>query len=284
MEPVAALFLGLVQGLTEFLPVSSSGHLVLARALLPEGALSTPGILFEVVVHTATLAAALWFLRREVGLLLASLAPTGNRAGNRAGRALILRLAVASIPAALVGVAFAGPIRSAFSGVGVAAWGLLLTGAVLVSARRRQSPAAAAPGPAGAKPGGIADASPQRFRDALLIGLAQAAAILPGVSRSGMTIVAGRLRGMSADGAARFSFLLSAPVIAGAAALESASALDGNPAAGAGIELAVGFVAAFVAGALALRWVFAWLSRERFHQFGWYCLAVGGFGLGVSGG
>lgn len=288
MENAAALLLGALQGLTEFLPVSSSGHLALARSLLPAGALSSPGILFEVVVHLGTLAAALVYLRREVAALVSALVgpllPQAARAAGDAARAqrrLFGLLLVAAAPAGAAGVLLAGPVRSAFAGPEVASLGLLATGTVLLASRRLVKP-----------DGGPEDeggAAPKNAGDALRIGFAQAAAILPGVSRSGMTIVAGRLRGMSGDAAARFSFLLSAPVIAGAAVVEGASAFSGGSPAGTGatgpvaLELALGFAAAFLFGSAALRWVFRWLARERFHQFGWYCLSLGGIGVGLSG-
>ncbi|MXW39066.1 MAG: undecaprenyl-diphosphate phosphatase [Acidobacteria bacterium] len=282
----ASLLLGIVQGLTEFLPVSSSGHLVLGRALLPDEALRSPGILFEIVVHLGTLTAALIYLRREVFGLLSALAGTGGttpegRDAVRAGRGLVGLLLVASIPAAVVGVAFQDQIHHAFSGMGFAAGGLVLTGAVLLYFRRPPEET-------------NGDATrirtipllPRGLADALWIGIAQAAAIFPGVSRSGLTIVAGRQRGVASADAARFSFLLSAPAIAGATLLEGASALGSGALAEAGgvvaLELTVGFLTAFVAGTFALRWVFDWLARERFHQFGWYCLSVGGIGIGLS--
>ncbi len=283
----ASLLLGIVQGFTEFLPVSSSGHLVLGRALLPDEALRSPGVLFEIVVHLGTLAAALIYLRREVFGLLRSLVgaggstPEGQGAVQR-GRRLIGLLLVASVPAAIFGVAFRDQIHHAFSGMAVAGGGLVLTGAVLLAFRRPAKDAANL----SAKPAPAIPHLPRGLADALWIGLAQAAAILPGISRSGLTIVAGRERGVSPADAARFSFLLSAPVIAGATLLEGASALGSGALAEAGgvvaLELTVGFLTAFVAGTFALRWVFDWLSRERFHQFGWYCLAVGGIGIGLS--
>ena len=282
----ASLLLGIVQGLTEFLPVSSSGHLVLGRALLPDEALRSPGVLFEIVVHLGTLTAALIYLRREVFGLVSALAGTGGttpegRDAVRAGRGLVGLLLVASIPAAVVGVAFQDQIHHAYSGMGFAAGGLVLTGAVLLYFRRPPEET-------------NGDATrirtipllPRGLADALWIGIAQAAAIFPGVSRSGLTIVAGRQRGVSPADAARFSFLLSAPAIAGATLLEGASALGSGALAEAGgvvaLELTVGFLTAFVAGTFALRWVFDWLARERFHQFGWYCLSVGGIGIGLS--
>lgn len=297
MEPAAALLLGALQGLTEFLPVSSSGHLVLARSLLPEGALSSPGILFEVVAHVGTLAAALVVLRREVIAVLRSLLPSTAATAAaqievRRGRRLLLLLLVAALPAGVVGVALADPIRDLFGGPTAASAGLLLTGAVLLGSRRTVGKSGGAPesdADDAAPAPGTAMPSPGSVVNALCIGLAQAVAILPGVSRSGMTIVAGRMRGMSGRDAARFSFLLSAPVIAGAAVVETADALAGGGVAATAApgllaaELALGFTAAFAAGLLALRWVFGWLARERFHHFGWYCLSLGGIGVGLSG-
>ena len=280
METGAAFLLGAVQGLTEFLPVSSSGHLVMARALLPEGAIHSPGVLFEVVVHLGTLAAALIYLRREVAALLGSLG-----GANRTGRKLLGMLVTASIPAALIGFAFAGPIRGLFQGTGAAGVGLALTGTALLGFRGLldQGERKSAPRP----PAGSFVSGPSRMRDALAIGAAQALAILPGVSRSGSTILTGRACGLEPADAARFSFLLSAPVIAGGALLEGSAALGGESLAGPGagsvaVELAVGFAAAFLAGSVALAWVFGWLAERRFHQFGWYCLAVGGLGIGLA--
>ena len=282
----ASMLLGIVQGLTEFLPVSSSGHLVLGRAFLPDEALRSPGVLFEIVVHLGTLAAALIYLRREVFGLLRSLVGTGGttpegRDAVRGGRRLVGLLLVASIPAGIVGVAFQDQIHHAFSGIGFAAGGLVLTGAVLLAFR----PASEGNDAPAARTGAIPQL-PRGLGDALWIGAAQAAAIFPGVSRSGLTIVAGRRRGVSPADAARFSFLLSAPAIAGATLLEGVSAVESGALAAAGstvaLELTVGFLTAFVAGTFALRWVFAWLARERFHQFGWYCLSVGGIGIGLS--
>ena len=157
----------------------------------------------------------------------------------------------------------------------------MLTGAVLLHFRR--PPAKTGRDATGTR---TIPLLPRGLADALWIGTAQAAAIFPGVSRSGLTIVAGRQRGVSPADAARFSFLLSAPAIAGATLFEGASAFGSGALAEAGalvaLELTVGFLTAFVAGTFALRWVFDWLARERFHQFGWYCLSVGGIGIGLS--
>ncbi len=271
MEILAALLLGTLQGLTEFLPVSSSGHLVLAEALLPEGAVSTPGILFEAVVHLGTLAAATIWLRRELRTLLRGLGPSGPPESRR----LLVLLSVGSVPAIVVGFLLAGVIRTAFGDAGFAGLGLLGTGALLLLAGKRTS---------GGETERALPRLPRGVRDALVIGAAQAVAIFPGISRSGITIVTGRLAGLGGADAARFSFLLSAPVILGAATLETLHATRTAAWTGAAPELAVGFAAAFGFGLLALRWVFSALTRERFHAFGWYCLAAGGIGVGLASG
>ncbi len=281
LDAGSAVVLGILQGLTEFLPVSSSGHLVLGQEFLPDDALGSPGVLFEVVVHLGTLVAALVFLRREVIAILASLLPgAGSEAA--AGRRLALLLVVGSIPAAIVGLGLRDLVVTAFEGAGVAAGGLVLTGAALLGSRRLDADAALS-GRRADEPAGRAPGAPSRISDALFVGGAQAIAILPGISRSGFTILAGRLRGFPPSAAARFSFLLSAPVIAGAALAEGGSTLAaGGLDRGILGELIVGFAAATISGLLALRWVFAWLEERRFHQFGWYCLLVGGVGLGWS--
>ena len=281
LDAGSAVVLGILQGLTEFLPVSSSGHLVLGQEFLPDDALGSPGVLFEVVVHLGTLVAALVFLRREVIAILASFLP-GAGPEAAAGRRLALLLVVGSIPAGIVGLGLRDLVVTAFEGAGVAAGGLVVTGAALLGSRRLDADAALSGRRAGER-AGRAPGAPSRFTDALFVGGAQAIAILPGISRSGCTILAGRLRGFPPSVAARFSFLLSAPVIAGAALAEGGSMLAaGGLDRGILGELIVGFAAATISGLLALRWVFAWLEERRFHQFGWYCLLAGGVGLGWS--
>ncbi len=254
---------------------------MLGQEFLPDDALGSPGVLFEVVVHLGTLVAALVFLRREVIAILASFLP-GAGPGAAAGRRLALLLVVGSIPAAIVGLGLRDLVVTAFEGAGVAAGGLVLSGAALLGSRRLDADAAPS-GRRADEPAGRAPDAPSRITDALFVGGAQAIAILPGISRSGFTILAGRLRGFPPSAAARFSFLLSAPVIAGAALAEGGSTLAaGGLDRGILGELIVGFAAATISGLLALRWVFAWLEERRFHQFGWYCLLAGGVGLGWS--
>ncbi len=252
MSPLEAALLGVVQGLTEFLPVSSSGHLVLAQAVL---GVSLPGVLFEITVHVATLGAVLWVYRARVAELAA-----GVVRGEGASLRYVGLLALASVPAALLGVGARGTVERAFERPTAAAALLLVTGA-LVWTVRRTAPAADDPEP-GSGP-------------ALWAGCAQALALLPGISRSGATVAAGVWQGVEPVRMAEFSFLLSVPAIGGAALLQI-DGLTGAAAGGAAAPLAVGFVAALVSGVAAIRLFVRALEARAFHRFGWYCWAVGG--------
>lgn len=249
MSVIEAIVLGVVQGLTEFLPVSSSGHLVLGQALL---GIDLPGVTYEVVVHLATLCAVLWVYRARVLGLLA-----GALRGERASWTYIGLLLLASVPAGLAGVLARDWFESAFGSPLIAALMLLVTGFIVYSVRFTADRAAEpVPGPG----------------QALWVGIAQAAAILPGISRSGATVAMGTWRGIEAVAAAEFSFLMSVPAILGAGLLQLGEA-GGN-----GVEgqvLVAGFVAALVAGVSAIRLFVKMLSSGVFHRFAWYCWAVG---------
>lgn len=252
MSVVDAILLGVIQGLTEFLPVSSSGHLVLAQALLD---IRLPGVVFETVVHVATLCAVLWVYRGRV-LELAR----GVVGGEGPAIRYLGMLALASIPAGVVGVAGRDFFEAAFESAEVAAGMLLVTG-VLVWTLRRTGPAAEAgePGPA----------------QALWAGVAQALAILPGISRSGSTVAAGVWRGVEPVRMAEFSFLMSVPAIGGAALLQADGLSAAAAATGSG-ALWAGFAAALVAGVAAIHLFVRALESRAFHRFGYYCWAVGG--------
>jgi undecaprenyl-diphosphatase len=242
--------LGLLQGFTEFLPVSSSGHLVLAQRIL---ALEPPGIVLEVALHLATTLAILIYFRRRLGAVFSAAA--GGRAGWLRFLALI---AVASLPAAVVGLAFEGPLERLFESYRAVGAALVFTAAVLAASTfipRR-----------GAKLGEIT------FAAAAVVGVAQAAAVVPGVSRSGMTIVAGLAMGLAGAEAATFSFLLSVPAVLGAGLLEARKvrAFEGS---WPGLALAA--AAAFAAGLAAIYLVIGSLKGRRFGWFGVYCAAAG---------
>ncbi len=242
--------MGLVQGLTEFLPVSSSGHLVLAQEYLGIG---TPGIVVEAALHVATVFAVVVYFRRRLITIF-----RGAAGGTGGWLRFVALIAVASLPAGVVGLTLGDKIEPLFESnraVGVA---LLFTAAVLLTSslfRRRR-----------------ATLAELGFAGALAVGVAQALAIAPGVSRSGMTIVAGLLVGLAGAEAATFSFLLSVPAILGAAALEATKTegFHGNWAA-----LGFAFVVAFVVGLGAIYAVLKSLRGRGFGWFGAYCAALG---------
>lgn len=255
MSALEAVLLGIVQGLTEFLPVSSSGHLVLAEAVL---GIELPGVLFEVTVHVATLCAVLWVYRARItGLARGALSGDGD-----AWRYVLL-LALASVPAGLAGVLGREFFEATFDRPVSAALALLVTGG-LVWSLRTTGPAAEE-----RRPG---------TGSALLVGVAQALAIFPGISRSGATVAAGVWRGVEPVRMAEFSFLMSVPAIGGAALLQADGALGLIRQMGA-IPLLVGFLAALGSGILAIRIFVRMLRARSFHHFGYYCWLVGGLYL-----
>lgn len=250
MSVLEAMVLGIVQGLTEFLPVSSSGHLVLGQALL---GIRLPGVTFEVTLHLATLCAVLWVYRGRVGSLA-----SGALRGERVSWTYIGLLVLASIPAGIVGVLAKDWFEAAFGRPVFAACLLLVTGCIVYSVRLT-SARAEAPTPTASQ--------------SVWIGIAQAAAILPGISRSGATVAMGTWRGVDAVAVAEFSFLMSVPAILGAGLLQLR---DAGGAGGPGSAvLGAGFVAALVAGVLAIRLFVRMLQTGAFYRFAWYCWAAG---------
>jgi len=247
------LLLGAVQGLTEFLPVSSSGHLVLARRALH---LDPPDTLMEATLHLGTLIAVLFLFRRDIVRLLRSLFAGGEE------RSLVGRLVIATVPIALVGFLLQDQIVQAFSSTLLVGVCLLVTAGILFLADRASR---------------YAQRKSTRLSDALLIGLAQAAALLPGISRSGATIGMGLLLGIRGSEAARFSFLLAIPAILGAGGLQLHDALGESTAIEAATwgGLLLGAVAAALAGGLAIKGLLAVIARGKLNAFAIYCAAVG---------
>lgn len=253
------LLLGLVQGLTEFLPVSSSGHLALLRSLL--GFAPETGASLEIALHAGTLLSILAVFRRETGALLADL-PLLLRPGRYrehfatrpAFRAGVLIL-VSMIPAGALGILFKDRIASLFDRPAVVGACLIATGLLLASLRY-------------APKGRL----PVSFRSAILMGFAQACALLPGISRSGSTIAAGLWAGCDRAEAGRFAFLMAIPPIAGAALLEALSGLDGR------IEilpLLLGLAVAFLSGTGALLLLLRFIRGGSLPWFAPYCIAAG---------
>lgn len=248
-----AVILGLVQGLTEFLPVSSSGHLVMAQAFL---GVPSPGVFLEVALHLATLISVMVVYRRRLGQLI-----VGAFRRDRDALRYIGLLILATIPVAVIGFLFRGPIENAFDTPYVTGFMLLVTGGLLWSTSW-----------------GDADRphDETRTRHAVFMGLIQCLALLPGISRSGSTIAAGLWSGLRGERAAEFSFLMSLPAIGGAALLQAAE-LEGSIALGG--PLIAGFVVALVSGVAAIRSLVWLVQRQGFHHFAWYVWAVGLFFL-----
>ncbi len=257
VTPTATLAaLGILQGLTEFLPVSSSGHLVLLQALLP--GFREPGVLFHATVHLATLGAVLAYFRGDVaGLARAALMP--SRADPAAFRLLWL-VAVGTVPTALIGFFLAEPLERLFASVPTAAGMLLVTGVLLFATDR-----------AGERTGGIAGMG---VIQALVIGLVQGAAVVPGISRSGATVAAGVFCGLERGLALRYSFLLSIPAISGAFVLQLATyGLEGAAVNWLGYGLA--FLAAFIVGYASIGVLLRVLLSRRLTWFAGYCWILG---------
>ncbi|MFT5481598.1 MAG: undecaprenyl-diphosphatase [Halieaceae bacterium] len=253
-----AILLGIVQGFTEFLPVSSSGHLVIAQNLL--GVSPGGGIVFEVALHLATLLAIMVFYRSRVGDLFVGVLSGRADAWRYTGKLL-----VATLPAVAVALLLREWIESHFSSLPLVGGCLMITGCIVWTTRFTLSQGGAE------EPG---------WRAALLIGTVQAIAILPGISRSGSTVAAALALGMSPLAAAEFSFMLGMIAMAGAGVLllpelsaSSGAALD---------AILIGGVAALVSGLLAL-WAFVWLLRtQRFYLFAWYAWGVGALTLTLA--
>lgn len=246
MTYIDSIILGVVQGLTEFLPVSSSGHLALASAMM-----EIPGktLAFHIMLHLGTLSAVLLVYGGDLLSMV-----SGVLKGRRESIMIALTLTVASIPAGIVGIFLSNWVEGLSGMPLVVSILMLVTGTVLFLTRFS---------PKGNREPGL--------RCGLLIGAFQAVAVLPGVSRSGLTIAAGLFRGVDRASAARFSFLLSVPAILGAAVLELPKAEWNTP---IGV-LAAGFAVSALVGYVALRVLLRFVRAGALHRFCWYCWAVG---------
>lgn len=258
-----ALILGLVQGLTEYLPVSSSGHLTIGAALFDlDGA---DNLTFTVLVHVATVMSTLVVLWSEIDWIVRGLFKFRLNDETR----YALNIAVSMIPIGIVGVFFKDTVEEIFgSGLLVVGCMLLVTAALLTFSYY-------------AKPRQKDKISP---RDAFIIGLAQSCAVMPGLSRSGSTIATGLLLGNRKENLAQFSFLMVIPPILGEALLDVLKAVKGEEAFG-GIDtlpLVVGFVAAFISGCVACKWMINIVKRGKLIYFGVYCAVAGAVTIVMS--
>lgn len=256
MNILEALILGLVQGLTEFLPVSSSAHLVIVPDLLGWEAPSTS---FDVMLHLGTMVAVLAYFWRDIMEIAVAFFQKGEKALAR--RRLGALIILGTIPAGVLGALLEKKFEEMFDEPAQVALFLIITGVILVAseavARRQRH---------------IGDL---KVSDSLLVGLAQAVAIAPGISRSGSTISMGLFLGFTREAAARFSFLLSIPIIAGAALFKLRHGLGSGNGEGAA-TLAVGFLAAAISGFAAVRFLLGYVRRHNLRLFALYCWVVGG--------
>lgn len=260
MTMIETILLGILQGLTEFLPVSSSGHLAIGKHLLGFG---EPELLVDIALHCGTLLAVCLFFRHDLGLMIGDILHLfSKREDHRPPpgpyAVLAFMVVIGSIPTGLIGIAFKDTLEGLFGSVTIVAVMLVITG-VIVGVTRF-----------------IPEAYTRKDRlsilIALAIGTAQGVAIIPGISRSGTTIVAGLLLGLNRDLAGRFSFILSLPAILGALLLE----FDADAVARVGLSpLLVGFLTSAIVGFLALKLLMTLVRRGRFYYFAPYCWAIG---------
>jgi undecaprenyl-diphosphatase len=252
VEILNMILLAIVQGLTEFLPVSSSGHLVLFQHFL---GVREGDIFFNVILHVGTLGSILVVYRREILRLLRF---------DRAATGYLVSLAVGTLPAVVVGLSFKSRIEELFHSPVFAAGGLVFTAGILFSTRYSRSSEAL---------GDPWEPRAPALRRALMIGVAQAFAILPGISRSGSSLAAARWAGLPRAEAARFSFLLSIPAVGGALVLQLMDGQTSSPDETGKLLLAG--LAAFAVGLLAIRWTALAVVQAHFWKFSFYCLLVG---------
>ncbi|MFB0517631.1 MAG: undecaprenyl-diphosphate phosphatase [Candidatus Neomarinimicrobiota bacterium] len=245
------LFLGILQGATEFLPISSSGHLVIAQAILK---VQSPGMLVEIVLHLGTLISVLIYFRHDLWRLVSGFFSVGS-AGVEPRRE-VGYLLLATLPAAVVALTLSDAIEAAFENVLFCGLMLLVTTAVLVSTRWAV----------------LREGTGLTWISALIIGGAQAIAILPGISRSGITIAAGLWLGLTGEMAARFAFLLAIPAILGAGVFKLLDLLQAPSQSGPG--LLWGFLAAALVGYCVIAWLMNILRKGRLHFFAGYTLLI----------
>lgn len=252
IELLKALVLGVIQGLTEFLPVSSSGHLELAKWIMQDDSLAAESMLMTVTLHAATALATIVVFRRDIAEILGDLFKFDWNGGTKFAALII----VSMVPAAVVGVLFDDILDALFDRqIMLVALMLIVTGSLLFLADRAKN-----------------TEKEVTFKDAIIIGLAQAVAILPGISRSGATISTAVLLGVDREKSARFSFLMVVPLILGKMAKDL---LDGDFVGSASLpELGIGFVAAFFTGIAACVWMIKLVKKAELKWFAYYCFSV----------
>ncbi len=250
MTFIEAIILGVTQGLTEFLPISSSGHLVIMQHLLK---INSNGNEFEILVHLGTLGSILVVFFHDLQSLISGYKSKQNKL-------YIFHLLIASIPAAIAGIFFKDHFETFFDNHYFVSKALMFTGLILILSYLFK--------PKNKK---------INFSSSLLIGFFQALAIIPGISRSGMTISFALLLGINAKDAAKFSFLMAIPIVSGAGLLTFLGSYDDFS-----VPASQGFAAlisSFLVGIFALKWLINWLSKGKLHYFGFYCFIISIFTL-----
>lgn len=259
MDYIQALILGIIQGLTEFLPVSSSGHLELGKAIL--GSVPEENLTFTVVLHFATALSTILVFRKDITQLIMGLIQFKNNDEFK----FSLKIVLSMIPAALVGVLLEDELDAMFNGnVFFVGCMLILTAGLLLLADKAKNT-----GKALSK------------KNAFIIGISQAIAILPGISRSGATISTAVLLGVDKEQSARFSFLMVVPLIFGKIAKDILGG-EINLSSSETMPMLVGFIAAFMTGLLACTWMVKLVKKSKLSYFSVYCLIVGLIAIGVS--
>jgi undecaprenyl-diphosphatase len=261
MSIIEAIILGIIQGLTEFLPVSSSGHLELAKVIMGDTSVPEESMMMTIVLHFATALSTIVIFRKELLRIFKGLMQF--KWNNELQ--FSLKIIISMIPAALVGVLLNDQIESFFGGKVMFVGGMLiLTGILLFFADKSKE-----------------TNKPVGFGHAAIVGISQAIAILPGISRSGATIATSVLLGIDREKAARFSFLMVVPLILGKIAKMllddefSSDAIDVLP-------ISLGFVAAFITGMIACSWMISIVKKSKLKYFSFYCFVVGFLAIGYT--
>ncbi len=264
MDPILLLkaaILGIVEGLTEFLPVSSTGHLILAGDLLDFN--DERGKLFQIVIQTGAILAVCWEYRAKIGSVVRGLP------NDRGAQRFVMNLIIAFLPLAILGLAFGKVIKAHLFQPVPVALAFMLGGVFILWAEKRQHTIR------------VQSVDDLTWRDALKLGIAQAFALIPGTSRSGATIIGGLFFGLSRKAAAEFSFFLAIPTLiaAGAYGLWNERALLNADDLG---MWTVGFISAFISAFLCVRWLLRYISTHDFSVFAWYRIAFGLIILGTA--
>ncbi len=254
MSIIEAIILGIIQGLTEFLPVSSSGHLELAKVIMGDTSVAEESMLMTVVLHFATALSTVVIFRKDISQIFKGL----SKLKRNEEFDFSIKIVMSMIPAALVGVLLNDEIEAFFGGqVMLVGCMLLLTGMLLFLADKAKN----------------TDKS-VGFGHAIIVGISQAIAILPGISRSGATIATSVLLGIDREKAARFSFLMVVPLIFGKIAKDIKDGAFDAPSVDI-LPLSIGFIFAFITGLLACTWMIAIVKKSKLKYFSFYCFIIG---------